>query len=217
MDSGRRVLAFPSRIWGACPVGHQLGDEIVIEGIEIRPPGVDSIEFDEAGEALDEAAQLLDDAHSILKLREREVARDRRRFALLAERPEVTLAYVSGRHQALIEEAIATYRLPLPDFVIGDVGTTLYHVGPRHSWVHVETWEEQRAEHTGITDPYLDSLLQVRNAGYLDEYTVRYFGRHDWTVPAEVHVDSFQQWQARHLDDHRPETRIIGSWNYRDE
>mgnify|MGYP000110827425 FL=1 len=81
----------------------------------------------------------------------------------------------------------------------------------------VDTWEQQRIDHPGAEDAYLDSLLLVRNAGYLDEYTVRYFGRHDWTVPAEVHVDSFQQWQARHLDDHRPETRIIGSWNYRDE
>jgi hypothetical protein len=81
----------------------------------------------------------------------------------------------------------------------------------------VETWEEQRAEHAGIADPYLDSLLQVRNAGYLDEYTVRYFGRRGWVVPAEVRVNDFQRWQARHLDGHRPETRIIGSWNYRDE
>ncbi len=38
----------------------------------------------------------------------------RRRFAILAERPEVTLAYVSGRHRALVEDAITTYRLPTP-------------------------------------------------------------------------------------------------------
>jgi uncharacterized repeat protein (TIGR04076 family) len=36
MPSERRVLAFPSRIWGACPVGHQIGDEIVIEGMSVR-------------------------------------------------------------------------------------------------------------------------------------------------------------------------------------
>ena len=69
----------------------------------------------------------------------------RRRFALLAERPEVTLAYVSGRHQALIEEAIATYRLPLPDFVIGDVGTTIYRVGKEHAWQRLLSWEQQIA------------------------------------------------------------------------
>ncbi len=79
----------------------------------------------------------------------------------------------------------------------------------------VEAWQRQRAEHAGIADPYLDDLLQVREAGYLDEYTVRYFGGEHWVVPAEVRVDDFRRWQGRHLRGHRPETHIIGSWNYR--
>jgi sucrose-6-phosphatase len=60
----------------------------------------------------------------------------RQRFARVASRPEVMLAYVSGRHRALVEEAIAEYTLPLPDFVIGDVGTTIYQVqdGDWHEW-----------------------------------------------------------------------------------
>ncbi|MFA5081939.1 MAG: HAD-IIB family hydrolase [Hydrogenophilaceae bacterium] len=49
-------------------------------------------------------------------------------FASVVARPEVTLAYVTGRHRALVEEAIAEYRLPEPDYVIGDVGTTLYRI-----------------------------------------------------------------------------------------
>jgi len=36
MSSERTVLAFPSRIWGTCPAGHQLGDEIAIEGMRVR-------------------------------------------------------------------------------------------------------------------------------------------------------------------------------------
>ncbi len=80
----------------------------------------------------------------------------------------------------------------------------------------VETWEQQRAEHAGATDDYLDELLIVRDAGYLDEYTVRYFGRRDWQVPAEVDVDEFRRWQRKHLRRHKPETRIIGSWGYRE-
>jgi hypothetical protein len=52
----------------------------------------------------------------------------RQRFARVASRPEVMLAYVSGRHRALVEEAIAEYHLPLPDLVIGDVGTTIYQL-----------------------------------------------------------------------------------------
>lgn len=69
----------------------------------------------------------------------------RRRFAALAARPEVTLAYVTGRQRTLIEDAIVTYRLPVPDFVIGDVGTTICRVGPELHWAHLDAWEEQIA------------------------------------------------------------------------
>jgi hypothetical protein len=79
----------------------------------------------------------------------------------------------------------------------------------------VDTWETQRQEHEGVTDPYLDSLIAVREAGFLDEYTVHYFGRKQWQVPAEVQVDEFRRWQRKNLRHHRPETRLIGSWGYR--
>ena len=79
----------------------------------------------------------------------------------------------------------------------------------------VEAWEAQRAEHQGASDAYLDDLLQVREAGYLDEYTVRYFGRGHWQVPIEVRVADFREWRRTHLRRHKPQTRVIGSWNYR--
>ncbi len=63
----------------------------------------------------------------------------------LVSRPEVTLVFVSGRHRALVEEAIASYELPVPDFVIGDVGTTIYRVGSSHAWSRVESWERRIA------------------------------------------------------------------------
>lgn len=79
----------------------------------------------------------------------------------------------------------------------------------------LDTWENQRAEHDDAADPYLDDLLRVREAGFLDEYTVYYFGRKHWQVPAEVNVDDFRQWQRTNLRRHKPQTRLIGSWNYR--
>ena len=78
-------------------------------------------------------------------------------------------------------------------------------------------WEAQRAEHAAASDDYLDALLRVREAGFLDEYTVRYFGRKHWQVPAEVDVAAFRRWQKQHLKGHRPQSRLIGSWNYRIE
>lgn len=70
----------------------------------------------------------------------------RKRFAALAARAEVTLAYVTGRHRALVEEAISSFRLPPPDYVIGDVGTTIYRVGTDRSWQKLDEWEQRIAQ-----------------------------------------------------------------------
>lgn len=47
----------------------------------------------------------------------------------LAER-EVMLAFVTGRHLEIVEEAIDQYGLPLPDWIICDVGTSIYRREP---------------------------------------------------------------------------------------
>jgi len=70
----------------------------------------------------------------------------RERFYRFAERPELTLAYVSGRDRALIEAAIGQYRLPMPDYVLGDVGTTIYHPDRAGNWQRQRAWETQIAE-----------------------------------------------------------------------
>jgi HAD superfamily hydrolase (TIGR01484 family) len=65
----------------------------------------------------------------------------RERFSRVAARPEVVLAYVTGRHRELVEAAMAEYRLPVPDYVIGDVGTTLYRVVDR-DWGLQPAWQQ---------------------------------------------------------------------------
>ena len=80
----------------------------------------------------------------------------------------------------------------------------------------LDTWEEQRHEHPGIRDEYLDALSFVRDSGYLDEYVVYYFRSRDWRIPAEVDLRKFRKWQRKHLPGHQASTRIIGSWNYAD-
>lgn len=62
----------------------------------------------------------------------------------LAARPELTLAYVSGRHRALLEQAIAEYDLPLPDYAIGDVGTTIYEI-KAGGWRAWDDWYDEIA------------------------------------------------------------------------
>ena len=69
----------------------------------------------------------------------------RERFARLVCRPEVTLAYVTGRHKALVEEAIGDFSLPIPQLVIADVGATIYDVDPGN-WRPWVSWERLLAE-----------------------------------------------------------------------
>ncbi|MCU7815295.1 MAG: HAD-IIB family hydrolase [Candidatus Thiodiazotropha sp. (ex Rostrolucina anterorostrata)] len=71
---------------------------------------------------------------------ESDEARDR--FKQLCDSKGVVLAYVSGRDQNLVKKAIADYALPQPDYVVGDVGTTLYHVAGADDWNHQLDWEE---------------------------------------------------------------------------
>ncbi|UCE89387.1 MAG: HAD-IIB family hydrolase [Pseudomonadota bacterium] len=63
----------------------------------------------------------------------------------LANRPEVTLAYVSGRHLALLREAIARFAIPVPNYAIGDVGTTIYEVHGKGDWRPWHEWSEEIA------------------------------------------------------------------------
>ncbi|MGB5538961.1 MAG: HAD-IIB family hydrolase [Gammaproteobacteria bacterium] len=94
----------------------------------------------------------------------------RERFSRLVANPQITLAYVSGRHRALVEQAIYNYRLPVPDFVVGDVGTTIYRVGTEQAWIRLTTWEEDFArDWAGRTHADLKALLHDLSALQLQE------------------------------------------------
>jgi HAD superfamily hydrolase (TIGR01484 family) len=71
-----------------------------------------------------------------------ESAGARRCFAALAARPEVTLVYVTGRHRHLVVQAMHDYGLPPPDFVISDVGTTIYQVIGQ-DWQEWRDWQQE--------------------------------------------------------------------------
>ncbi len=68
----------------------------------------------------------------------------RRLFRELAQLPAVMLAYVSGRDLVLLQEAIADYELPLPQYAVGDVGSSIYHID-NDRWESLQTWDAQIA------------------------------------------------------------------------
>ena len=60
----------------------------------------------------------------------------------LAQCPNIYLAYVSGRDQKLILDAIEEFYLPVPDYAIGDVGTTLYRI-INGNWQLSDDWSAE--------------------------------------------------------------------------
>jgi sucrose-6F-phosphate phosphohydrolase len=78
----------------------------------------------------------------------------------LAQHPNLTLVYVSGRHKALLQEAIAQYHIPVPDYAIGDVGTTIYTVAGEQ-WQPMRSWQDEIAPAwRGFTQTELAQLFQ---------------------------------------------------------
>ncbi len=55
---------------------------------------------------------------------------------------EHTLVYVTGRNLSMVYEAKDTFGLGFPDYLIGDVGTTLYRKDEDGVMVQEEMWEE---------------------------------------------------------------------------
>jgi len=76
--------------------------------------------------------------------------------AFVAER-ELLLAYVTGRRLELVEAAIEEYSLPRPDFVLADVGSSLYaaHATGQSPpsrpspWEHSSAWAQWLAQDWG--------------------------------------------------------------------
>jgi sucrose-6F-phosphate phosphohydrolase len=76
---------------------------------------------------------------------QKESADARAVFRRLAEHPDIYLAYVSGRDRKLILDAIAEFYLPMPDYAIGDVGTTLYRIIDGN-WRLSDDWSNEIAK-----------------------------------------------------------------------
>ncbi len=64
-------------------------------------------------------------------------------FTQLVSDSQVNLAYVTGRDQGLVEDAIAEYNLPIPDFVIADVGANIYEIKNQKEWLKIHDWSSK--------------------------------------------------------------------------
>lgn len=109
-----------------------------------------------------------------------EDAQARQQFTRLCQQSEVTLVYVTGRHQQLVTEAIHEYQLPAPDFAITDVGTKIYKTESR--WQELETWEQEIAQdwrgknHTAFKTMFTDlPALQLQETAKQNTHKLSYY------------------------------------------
>ena len=102
-------------------------------------------------------------------------------FRRLAARPEIATAYVTGRHRQLVLEAIDEYALPLPDYVIGDVGTSIYSI-VKKQWRLWDSWQNeigsswQGLTHDALVAMFTDlASLHLQEAEKQNTYKLSYY------------------------------------------
>ena len=118
-------------------------------------------------------------------------------------RAEVMLAYVSGRHEALIRQAISHYHIPVPAYAIGDVGTSIYEVKGEH-WRQWQEWSEaiasdwNNAQHGDLASLYNDiNELQLQEPEKQNTFKLSYY-----TVPDIDHEALINEMNARLVNHH---------------
>ncbi|WP_319406031.1 HAD-IIB family hydrolase [uncultured Desulfosarcina sp.] len=134
-------------------------------------------------------------------------------FAGLAAHPHLRLAYVSGRDKNLVKKAIVDFDLPEPDFVIGDVGTTLYHVDG-NQWHMNPGWQHEIARdwhghgHDDITALLADMKgkdLELQAPEKQNRYKISYY-----TAPS-INPRTLRQQVTDILNNHQIAAHIIWS------
>ncbi len=141
-----------------------------------------------------------------------ESAAAERLFAAFTEQAGVTLAYVSGRHRALVEAAMTEYRLPLPDFVLGDVGTTIYRVGPERNWQRYEPWERAIAQDwCGLGHSDLENILSDLSGLRLQEHSKQNRFKLSYYLNADEDVAALINAMSSRLESAGVNARLVSS------
>lgn len=93
-----------------------------------------------------------------------EPPRARERLAERVQRDGLLLAYVTGRDERLVREAVRDYALPAPDFVLADAGTE-FLIADGEVWHADPAWQQdQRNVWQGQDAARVSSLLDEMDA-----------------------------------------------------
>ena len=107
-------------------------------------------------------------------------------FQQLVSRPDVSLAYVTGRDLESIQQAIAEYSLPAPNYAIADVGASIF-THADGEWTRIEDWDSQSANFcTKDRWSELDGLFDDLDCLELQEPSKQGLYKLSYYVPGEV-------------------------------
>ena len=125
-------------------------------------------------------------------------------FARITARPEITLVYVSGRDRRLLLDAIGEYGIPVPDFAIGDVGTTLYRI-QAGEWEEDVAWsghisEDWQGRGAGTLRRYLEDIaaLRLQEPEKQNRHKLSYYADTDLDVEALL-ADIRERFEAKQI------------------
>ncbi|MEM9567991.1 MAG: HAD family hydrolase [Cyanobacteria bacterium P01_E01_bin.34] len=107
-------------------------------------------------------------------------------FQQLVSRPDISLAYVTGRDLDSIQQAIADYSLPAPDYAIADVGASIF-THTDGNWTRIEDWDHKSANYCS-KDRWseLDGLFDDIGCLELQEPAKQGLYKLSYYVPGEV-------------------------------
>ncbi len=146
-----------------------------------------------------------------------ESAQARALFASLSAHEEICLAYVTGRNAFLVKESIGKYSLPGPDFVIGDVGTTLYRIMDKQwsgQWHLEKKWQQeigrdwQNCNRDGVVGLLADLQgmgLRLQEEEKQNKYKISYY-----TAP-DLRIKSVQDTVSTRLAEHGIHSTVVWS------
>lgn len=135
----------------------------------------------------------------------------RETFARLAARADVALVYVTGRHRALVQQAIKCYSLPQPDLVISDVGTRIYDLRPGN-WDTWQDWESEIApDWAGMSNADLHQLFQNLKPLQLQEREKQNTHKLSYYVSLHENETELMDEMQQRLQQHRIQASLIWS------
>jgi len=117
---------------------------------------------------------------------QRESKSARKLFNKFTSLDEVTLVYVTGRDKLLVQQAIKNYKLPVPDYVVADVGSTIFQLLNK-KWIHLSKWDSEINEDwNGNSNSDLQNKLRHFKDIRIQEYSKQNKYKLSYYVPLYV-------------------------------